>query len=119
MKKQKTNSRTIGKSGEERALLYLSSQGFVSLSSNYMPSRSCEADIIAYDRGVLVGVEVKSLSNLSWAEEDIAKRVNKRKQEKVKKATLSFSHQSAVPFTSVRLDVVSLTKDKIVHYKGV
>ena len=117
--KAKPNNRQAGKEGEERALMYLSSQGFIPVATNYMPSSSCEADIIAYDRGTLVGVEVKSLQRLSWDEEDIAKRVNLRKRNKVKRASYSFATKSLVPFTSLRLDVVSLTKGKIVHYKGV
>lgn len=99
--------------------MYLSSQGLIPIATNYMPTASYEADIIAYDRGTLVGIEVKSLQSLAWSEEDIAKRVNSRKRNKVKKAVYSFATKSLVPFTSLRLDVMSLTSDKIIHYKGV
>lgn len=119
MIKPKKNTRVLGKRGEEAAFGYLSSQGYVPLITNYMPSRSCEADIIALKDNTLVGVEVKSLSKDPWAREDIARRVNAKKRSKVRKATLGFSRSSLVPFTSVRLDVVSIAKGEVVHYMGV
>lgn len=98
---------------------YLSFFGIRVLSHSYVSSIRDEVDIIALDGQTLVFIEVKSLSNLEWEEADIVKRVDKRKRNKIRKCAIEFMKKSAVPYTDVRFDVVSVTRNRIVHYKGV
>lgn len=52
----------LGKLGEEAAKQYLLSQGYAILQTNFRVGRK-EADIIAYQDGVIVFVEVKTRSS--------------------------------------------------------
>jgi putative endonuclease len=69
-----------GEFGEGLAVSHLLSQGFTLAERNWRPGREGEIDIIAYDREVLVFIEVKTRFNDKYGEPLQAVTNGKRKQ---------------------------------------
>jgi len=69
-----------GKKGEELAVSHILSQGFRLAERNWRPGREGEIDIIAYDQGVLVFLEVKTRTSEKYGHPLQAVTRNKQKQ---------------------------------------
>jgi len=80
----KSNSSTFGRVGEKTVSDYLEKRGYRVIAENYV-SNGYEIDIVAFKRGVLAFVEVKTRSNLSFGEPKDA--VNFEKMKRIKKAS--------------------------------
>lgn len=97
--------RNIGKIGEEKACLYLKSQGFFILKKNFR-SYGGEVDIIAKKKDSIYFIEVKTRTNLKKGFPYEA--VNKWKILRLKKAAnyylLKFPHKAY----KLKLGVISL-----------
>lgn len=109
---------TKGRNYEEKAAEYLISQGCKILQRNYSPSRLGEIDIIAQDQDELVAVEVKGV-NAPWAQDFIAQKVNYKKKLKIIRTLEFYNNSQKIRYKTLRLDVLLLVGDKIIHYKNV
>jgi putative endonuclease len=67
-----------GKEGEEQALHFLRTKGFLVLEVNWR-IRKLEADIIAMDKEKLVFVEVKTRSDTMYGEPELSVTLRKQK----------------------------------------
>ena len=56
---------SIGKNGEEIARKYLEKHGFKIIETNKRFSKTCEIDIIAEEKGIIVFVEVRKRNYIS------------------------------------------------------
>ena len=114
--KMKKGTYTIGREGEERALQYLESHGMKIVERNFR-NRQGEIDIIGYDRGCLVFVEVKYRTNEKTGAPESA--VTWQKQRKICRLAdyYRYLHHYGEdkPF---RYDVVALDKKRITWYQN-
>ena len=76
---EKTSTRQIGNSGEDKAADFLSAQGYQIVERNWRTRRG-EIDIIAYKDDILVFAEVKTLP--SGDPEVLARQLDGRKQKR-------------------------------------
>lgn len=106
---------TLGKKGERIAKEFLKKKGYSILKENYRTPFG-EIDIIAREKDVLVFVEVKTRTDLTFGSPFEA--VNERKKEKTKKVALSFM-KGLKKECPARFDVLSINvedgKEKIEH----
>jgi putative endonuclease len=104
----------LGHKGEQQAVLYLLDKGYRILNRNYRYLKA-EVDIIAIKDNVLIGVEVKTRSNVYFGNpQDF---IDKKKIQLLVKAMNHYveSHKLNV---EVRFDIVALigkTSFKIMH----
>lgn len=106
----------LGERGERAALEYLKDfEGFNIVATNFRVALgrglrgnklTAEIDIIAYDRGTLVFVEVKTRSSDGLAAPERA--VDLRKQRRIARAAHRYRHLMRVTEESYRYDVVTV-----------
>ncbi len=101
---------TKGKSGEELAKDYLISKGYRILATNYR-NRIGEIDIIAMDKDILVFIEVKTRTSISYGYAFEA--VDTRKQRKIINTSLVYIKYKNLVDTQLRYDIIEvyMTKD--------
>jgi len=95
---------TLGKEGENIAADFLKKKGFRIIEKNYRTAFG-EIDIIAQDRGVIVFVEVKTRSAITFGYPFEA--VNPKKREKIRKVALCFMKRQNKE-SPARFDVLSI-----------
>ncbi len=114
-------NRQIGEKGEQLALAFLSSQGYVLLEKNFR-CRLGEIDLIMQDGETVVFVEVKSRSGRSWGMPQEA--VCPRKRAKIRRVAQYYLLLKKITEASVRFDVVAVDffqweRPVVNHLKGV
>jgi putative endonuclease len=97
--------RRRGQQGEALAAAYLQQQGYQVQQQNYR-CRYGEIDIIAWDQGTLVFVEVKTKSHLRFGAPQ--SMVDRRKQQQLTRVAMAYVQQRALRNTPVRFDVVAI-----------
>ena len=110
----------LGREGEEAAYWYLRGEGFIIVDRNYRPAGSHqEIDLIGWDGGTLVFIEVKARGPQTPVSPEAA--VDRDKERHVAAAAREYrrrAHRLAVP---VRFDIVSVlvSQDgmKIEHFR--
>ena len=101
---ERKSTRSIGNSGEEKAVAFLKDSGFSIIERNFR-TRSGEIDIIVEKGGVLVFVEVKSLP--SGNAETLAHELDLRKQRKIiKTANFFLLNHREYNSSRIRFDVI-------------
>jgi putative endonuclease len=100
----------FGREGEDVALRFLNRQGYRIETTNFRSS-SGEIDIIAWDRGTLVFIEVKSRRNQNYGMPFEA--VDHRKQIKIRTTAQHFLGTGKFYCQGYRFDVLSLLKDPV------
>lgn len=95
-------NKKIGRWGEERAASYLRKRGMEILEMNYR-TRYGEIDIVAQDEGVLVFVEVKTKTGLSFGTPE--EMVGRRKIRQICNTSLYYDMESD---RERRIDVVAI-----------
>lgn len=104
-----------GKKGEIIALDYLKNKGYKLIEKNHFTSIG-EIDIIMYDQGYIVFVEVKTRSNKKYGRASEA--VNKHKQLKIKQNATLYLKRKKMLDANVRFDVVEVYDDEINHIEN-
>ena len=107
-----------GRMGENLAIEYLTDKGYVILETNYR-NKIGEVDIIAYDKNVLVFVEVKTRlgTNYGYAFES----VDSRKQKKIANTSLMYLQKNKMSDVQVRYDVIEVypvEEEKVNHFEN-
>ncbi len=116
------NAKEKGKAFEDKACEYLESIGFRVVLRNYKPTKYSEADIIAIDGDMLVGVEVKGLVNRvdeQFGEDYIRSAVSSNKIRKVVNAVRIYQQDLGIIDSPSRIDVVFISGLKLFHYKNI
>lgn len=106
---------TIGERGEALAIDFLTRKDMKILEHNYR-TRQGEIDIIAYDRGTIVFVEVKSRLNHKYG--DAMEAVDELKQRKIYQTAKSYLHREKRYHSNCRFDVIEvyLGKDTEINH---
>lgn len=99
------NNIEIGKKGEQLAKQYLVSKGYNILNMNFR-NKIGEIDIISMDRDVLTFIEVKTRRSMKYGYPYEA--VNKRKQEKIMRTSLTYIKQRNIKDTQLRYDIIEV-----------
>ncbi len=97
--------RRRGQQGEQIAAEFLQQQGYLIQERNYR-SRRGEIDIIAWDGGTLVFIEVKSKTHTVFGFP--AEMVDQRKQQTLVRVAMHYVRQQKLPHTALRFDVVAI-----------
>lgn len=103
-----SRARDLGVSGEEAAASYLRKKRFDIIRRGFRFGRG-EIDIIAYDRGTLVFVEVKTRQNLECGRPEEA--VTPAKQQQIRKVAEAFLAVSRLEDVPCRFDILSLLRE--------
>lgn len=117
--KTQNSKRYKGYIQEKKALSLLCCKSIIPIFMNFREKNICEADIIATKDNTLICAEVKSCDSKNYKEFLIEKKINKDKIRKLKNITKMFQTKLCLPFTSVRIDIIYITTDKIYHYINV
>lgn len=99
-------STTVGKRGEERAVKLLRRRGYKILARNYR-CRQGEIDIVAFHRGEIVFVEVKSRATDEKGSG--LEAVTERKQKRIARVAAQFLAERRLQERPCRFDVVAIT----------
>ncbi len=94
----------LGKSGEDYAVEYLISRGYIVRDVNWMSGKH-ELDIVAFYNDVMVVVEVKTRSNVDWAYPEEA--VSEKKIRNTVRAADAYIRMFDID-VDVRFDVISI-----------
>lgn len=95
----------LGKSGEDRAAKFLTSQGYRILERNYRTPHG-EIDLIALHQGTIVFVEVKTRTSDAFGAPELA--VTPQKQRRMVNSALGYIKYRKLHQVPCRFDVVAI-----------
>ena len=105
MKNHQLNPDELCKKGEALAGKILKRNGYKILKRNYV-SKYGEIDIIAYDKGTISFVEVKTRQSENYGPPELA--VTKEKKRRIVRTALNYLAINNIEDTDCRFDVVSI-----------
>jgi putative endonuclease len=109
----------LGARGEDIAQRYLQRVGFTIVDRNYrMASGGGEVDLIGWEAGMLVFVEVKSRMSAEYGAPDRA--IGLQKQSSLIRAAREYARHAEVAWEQVRFDVVNVVFDAplaVTHFR--
>ncbi len=108
------NLRRLGAEAEDLAAEYLLGLGYTIVTRRFK-SRRGEIDIVAYDGGTLVFVEVKSTQNHRT---NPVEQVDNKKVATFSDAAVEYLVKAGIPDAVSRYDIVAVTPKGIVHHKA-
>ncbi len=110
-----------GRRGEDIAHRFLQRAGMTVVARNHRtPSGSGEVDLVAWDAGRLVFIEVKARSSNEFGPPERA--VDGDKQHRLILAAADYARRAEVPLSQVRFDVVSVVLAQppvVTHFREV
>ena len=120
-KRQLSPDLATGRRGEDIAHRYLQRVGIVIVARNYrMASGHGELDLIGWEQGTLVFVEVKSRQSEEYGAPDRA--IGHQKESSLLRAAREYARQADVPWENVRFDVVNVVFSRpplVTHFRDV
>ena len=105
MKNRQLTPDELCKEGEALAGKLLKKRGYKILKRNYV-SKYGEIDIVAYDRGIICFVEVKTRQSENYGPPELA--VTKEKRKRIVRTALNYLTINNIEDTDCRFDVVSI-----------
>ena len=105
MKNHQLTPDELCKKGEALAGKVLKKKGYRILKRNYV-SKYGEIDIVAYDRGIICFVEVKTRQSENYGPPELA--VTKEKRKRIVRTALNYLTINNIEDTDCRFDVVSI-----------
>ncbi|MCC6860838.1 MAG: YraN family protein [Bryobacterales bacterium] len=103
-----THDQAAGRRGEDLAHRLLRKKGFTVVARNYRPrSGHGEIDLVAWDGGTLVFVEVKLRATQEYGSPEEA--VDREKRRRLERAGREYARQAGVLWENVRFDIVAIT----------
>jgi putative endonuclease len=104
-----------GEQGEDLAHRYLRRLGFTVVARNWRPPQGGgEIDIVAWERDVLVFVEVKTRLNDSSAPE---RAIDEDKIRALRRAARDYVRRAGATEAAIRFDVVSIAGRQVEHLR--
>lgn len=120
-KRHFTPDHALGRRGEDIAQRYLQRAGILIVARNYrMASGAGELDLVGWENGTLVFVEVKSRKSDEYGSPDRA--IGREKEINLFRAAREYARHAEVSWENVRFDVVSIvftTPPQVTHYRDV
>jgi len=111
----------LGRRGEDIAHRYLQRAGMVVVGRNYRtPGGNGEIDLVGWDHGTLVFVEVKSRASDEYGSPDRA--IGSEKRQHMIRAARHYARHADAPWENTRFDVVTVvfsTPPQVTHSKDV
>jgi len=107
------NAKESGSIGEGKAVKYLERNGYRILSQNYRFRRFGEIDIIAEKDDVIIFIEVKTRSNLSFGTPN--ESINRSKINKIRKTANFFLMNEGLFDKPLRFDVIEVFSNDVNH----
>jgi putative endonuclease len=96
-----------GRVGEDLAHRYLRKQGCTIVARRYMPpAGGGEIDLVAWHKGTLVFVEVKTRASAAFGAPDSA--IDDAKRETLARTGRDYARRAGVEWQNVRFDIVSI-----------
>ena len=105
MKNHQLTPDELCKKGEALGGKILKKKGYKILKRNYV-SKYGEIDIVAYDRGIICFVEVKTRQSENYGPPELA--VTKEKRKRIVRTALNYLMINNIEDTDCRFDVVSI-----------
>ena len=105
MKNHHLNPDELCKKGEALAGKLLKKRGYKILKRNYV-SKYGEIDIVAYDKGTISFVEVKTRQSENYGPSELA--VTKEKRKRIIRTALNYLVKNHIENIDYRFDVVSI-----------
>ena len=103
-----------GRLGEDLAYRYLRRRGCTVVARNFTArSGAGELDLVAWDRGVLAFVEVKTRSSEDFGSPDAA--VDDEKQQRIVIAAREYARRAGVEESRTRFDIVTVLLGRRPH----
>jgi putative endonuclease len=101
------HARASGRRGEDLAHRFLRRQGFIVVARNYrLASGAGEADLVAWDKGTLAVIEVKTRESGEFGPPERA--IGEEKRAHMLRVARDYGVRSGTPWEQVRLDVVTV-----------
>lgn len=100
------NTRAIGKEGEQRAVEFLTQNGYAILKINYRVGRIGEIDIIAREGEYICFIEVKTRKSCNFGIP--SESVTQKKQEKIKLLASIYLTNTGNINERIRFDIVEI-----------
>lgn len=120
-KRHMTDDHALGRRGEDIAQRFLQRGGMIIVDRNYrMASGGGEVDLIGWEAGTLVFVEVKSRKTDEYGSPDRAIGVQKRSS--MVRAAREYARHAEAPWERVRFDIVNVifaTPPAVTHFRDV
>jgi len=106
----------IGLRGEDLAHRYLRRNGFMVVARNWRPPQGGgEIDIVAWERDILVFVEVKSRASGEWSAPE--RDIDLEKINALRRAARDYVRRAGADETKIRFDVISIVGRKPEHLR--
>jgi putative endonuclease len=106
----------IGRYGEDLAHRYLRAHGFTVVARNWRPPQGGgEIDIIAWEAGWLVFVEVKTRSSAQWSAPE--RNIDSEKIHTLRRAARDYIRRANADEARVRFDAISVTGRTVEHLR--
>lgn len=106
----------VGRRGEDLAHRYLRKKGYIVVARNWRPPQGGgEIDLIAWDRGVLVFVEVKTRLSAEWSAPE--RDIDHEKILALRRAARDYIRRAEADASTARLDVLSIVGETIDHLR--
>jgi putative endonuclease len=103
-----SNARALGRSGEEAAVAYLQKKKFKVVCRGFRFHKG-EIDIVAYDKGILVFVEVKTRRSPDFGRPE--ESVTPAKQHQIRKLAGAYLMLNGLGDVPCRFDILALVSD--------
>jgi len=104
----------VGRRGEDLAHRYLRRNGFTVVARNWRPPQGGgEIDLIAWERDLLVFIEVKSRASGQWSAPE--RDIDREKIEALRRAARDYVRRSGADESRVRFDVISVVGSRVEH----
>jgi len=120
-KRHMTADHALGRRGEDIAHRHLQRAGIVVVARNYQRSTgSGELDLVGWEGGTLVFVEVKSRKTDEYGAPDRA--IGREKWSSIIRAARDYARHAEVPWENVRFDIVNVvfgTPPVVTHIRDV
>jgi len=101
------HARAVGRRGEDLAHRFLQRQGFIVVARNArLATGAGEADLVAWEKGTLAVVEVKSRESGEFGPPERA--IGEEKRLHMLRVARDYAARSDTPWEQVRLDVVTV-----------
>lgn len=116
------HNRTLGAKGEDLAATYLERLGFEVLDRNWRAGRRGELDLVVWDSGSIVAVEVKTRSGTGYGSP--FESITRLKLGRLRRLLFEWVRVHPVNASALRIDAIAVTFDaddqpQIEHLRGI
>jgi putative endonuclease len=105
-----------GRRGEDLAHRYLRKHGYVVAARNWRPPQGGgEIDLVAWERGTVVFVEVKYRASGEWSAPE--REIDREKIQALRRAARDYLRRAGAENATARFDLICITGDRIEHLR--